>query len=551
MLFWVPLLCAATGHAKTKALLRGRGYPIDSPNATWLPVEDEVDMSLADTRDAIETAKADLATTKSFCNGDNHGHCKRQVERMSARLDRLIAAEKQLRDKDEAAKKVEDGVKEDAETVIDLENQVSGLHAVKKFAQLSKEDFDRQEKRLDTASEEYAKKIDDAQIKIDQLKLDLKRARRLHYGAEQKSLNEIAKAKSIEKGVETTDLYADTALARAIKKERVAEGLYARADAIRDHAEKMMVLHHDEKKSEVKEVMYGTAHRLITDEDVGIVNFGHMSDFGGNLPHDDPCKKTKKVKKPIKEEDDEAIPPKDDEWENISEKPSAPAAETDAPATTTTTSTTTVAPTTTVATTTTQYNQNTDVGSNDGEGMKVVEMKDANDNADNWVALHHHGRSKVTVSGGKATKMLNPHKHSNDKPATQPVPAVPTMSEPKTVEPKKEPEVEVLNADDDLPQPLADDESSGAEEKIAATTTDSAIHEESSAADANANIPSEADSQLGQDAQVAQLASEDENADVDDSAEAAQADVDMDSANMDLAEQQFAEAKEAEDALMS
>merc|ERR550537_1753149 len=128
--------------------------------------------------------------------------------------------------------------------------------------------------------------MDQSQSQIDALREDLKRARRVHYDAEQKSLDLIAKAKGIERGVETTDLYADAEFARAVRKQHVAEGLYARADAIREHAEKMMILHHDENKSEVKEVMYGTAHRFITEDDVGIVNFGHMSDFGGNLPHE-------------------------------------------------------------------------------------------------------------------------------------------------------------------------------------------------------------------------------------------------------------------------
>jgi uncharacterized protein YukE len=559
--FWGLPLCVTARHAKSSGL-RGRGYPLDSPNATWLPVEDEVDESLADTKDGIEETKTKLAYVKEYCNGKNHGRCKDQVERMSARLSRLIAAEKQLRAKDASAPKVEDGVRTVSETVYELENQVDGLHAVKKFAELSKADFDNQYKRLSQASDEYQKKMDQAQSQIDSLEEDLKRSRRLHYDAEQRSLNLIAKAKGIERGVDTTDLYADAEFAKAVRKQHVAEMLYARADAIREHAEKMMILHHDENKSEVKEVMYGTAHRLIT-EDQGIVNFGHMSDFGGELPHEKgkPCRKVTKVKK------DKKAPwiRKEDDDDDQSENPNAPAFEPVEPEETTTTTTPEPVETTTTFTTTTRFTTTTmmttttdepepaaqvvvdspnDNGGN-GDGWEEVEIKDANDHADQWVALHHHQSSKKTVTNANAAKhrMIN---HGHQKKVSEPKARV--VAPEKPIEIKKAPEAQKPYADDDdEPQPVEDDESGGDDEAIDEVVMPSV---EEPAAPVVTTTVAAASAPSSQADPLDALASEDNNAEVDeDSAELAEAEDDDDASNMDEAERQFRDAEEAEKAL--
>lgn len=519
----VLLLHVEARHAKSSGL-RGRGYPLDSPDATWLPVEDEVDESLADTKDEIETAEKELAYVKEYCNGKNHGRCKRQVERMSARLERLIAAEKSLRKKDESAKKVEDGVRNMSLTVVDQENQVDGLHAVKKFAELSKADFDNQYKRLTQASEEYQNKMDQAQSQINALKKDLTRARRLHYDAEQRSLDLIAKAKGIERGVETPDLFADAEFARAVRKQHVAEGLYARADSIREHAEKMMILHHDENKSEVKEVMYGTAHRLVT-EDQGIVNFGHMSDFGGELPHENekgkPCKKVKKVKE---EEDDD-----DQEEENPNapadeDNPNAPAAEPVEPAAEV------------VVDSPKEESNNINVNAND---WKEVEMKDANTHKEQWVALPHHKRSKKTVTPAGKQRMVN---RGQQKQSSEPkAPAVPAQ---KPIEIKKQPEAKKPTIDndysDDEPQPVEDDESGGADGDIGEADMPAVEVPTTTVTTTTTTIADSLDS----------LAAEDSSTDLDeDSPEVAEADVDDDTVNMNEAERQFKEAEEAERAL--
>lgn len=565
--FWVPLLCSATRHAKSSGL-RGRGYPLDSPatDATWLPVEEEVDESLADTKDEIGTAKKELAYVKDYCNGKNHGRCKKEVERMSARLDRLIAAEKQLRAKESNATKVEDGVRNVSESVVELESQVDSLHAVKKFAELSKADFDNQYERLSQASDEYQKKMDGAQSQIDALKEDLKRSRRSHYDAEQVSLNLIAKAKGIERGVETTDLFADAQFAKAVRKQRVAETLYARADAIREHAEKMMVLHHNENKSEVKEVMYGTAHRLIT-EDQGIVNFGHMSDFGGELPHEDkkgkPCKKVKKVK----EDEDEDV---DDQADD---NPNAPAEEDNSNAPASEDSSEEVMPAAEVVVNSPSEDQSI---STKADGWKEVEMKDANTHQDQWVALHHHHSSKKQVkhTGSAKKRMVN---HGNQKKVSEP--KAPAVASPKAderfekvnqlwyqarleekqrlekirkakAEAKTEQQAEVPEApkplviDDDEPQPVEDDESGGDDEAIDAVLTPSAEEQSTTVVTttvAAVSVGTQADS-------LNAIASEDSSID-EDSPEFAEDEVADDTSNMDEAERQFKEAEEAEKAL--
>lgn len=522
--FWVPLLCVAA--RKSSGLLRG--YPLDSPNATWLPVEDEVDESLADTKDEIETAKKQLAYVKEYCNGKNHGRCKKQVERMSARLDRLIAAEKKLREKDKSAEKVEDNVRNSSETVVELEDQVNGLHAVKKFAELSKKDFDNQEKRLGEASDEYTKKIEQAQSQIDFLKQDLKRARRVHYDAEQKSLDTIAKAKGIERGVETTDLFADTEFARAVRKQRIAERLYARADAIREHAEKMIILHHDENKSEVKEVMYGTAHRMIT-QNQDIVNFGHMSDFGGELPHlgTRPCKKSFKKQKSKEQKDEEAEEEEEESNPNAPGGDSQPAAEVK------------IEPS----------QETSGVVNTNGEEWEEVDMPKANDHAEQWVAFPHHQSSKQTVTdkGYAKTRMVNDGQY---KKPTERKPA-PVVVE-KTIEPRKELQAATSTEDDDEPQIIDDDTGSDNEiNEIAAadgpvvqeTSTTVVTTTKPAAPVVDASVPAQADP-------MEALASDDSSADIDeDSPESAEAEVDEDSANMDEAEQQFKEAEEAENAL--
>lgn len=556
MSLWTPLLCVAITRGKSSGGLRGRGYPLDSPNATWLPVEDEVDESLADTKDEIETAEKELKYIKQYCNGKNHGRCKRQVEKMSARLERLIAAEKQLREKDESAKKVEADVKTNAESVIELEDQVNGLHAVKKFAELSKQDFDSQEQRLAEASVEYTKKIEQAQRQINGLKLDLKRARRLHYDAEQESLDLIAKAKGIERGVETTDLYADTEFARAVRKQRVAEGLYTRADAIREHAEKMIILHHDENKSEVKEVMYGVPHRPFITEDQGIVNFGHMSDFGGELPHEDkkkPCKKLK-VKKEKKEEDDSDeqeessnapadaednpnAPLSDIAPDIVDENPNAPAdavekekEKKDG-----------TQPAAEVVVDPPQEEVNVNANS---DGWKEVEMKDANTHADQWVALPHHKRSTKTITRTNHANsgQMNPVQHGK---VTQPKTAAGDTDE-QPVEFKKSPEAaqhmayddDEDNENEDELQAVEDDEAGGSDEAdtLVVEPTTTAV----TTTVATVSAPVHADT-------IDALASEDGAADVDeDSSETAQAEVDEDTVNMDEAERQFKEAEAAE-----
>lgn len=293
--FVLPLYMLVVGGGARNVARRIRGAPAPAPApepekvappeeiAAWIPVEDEVDEAMTDTRQDVASVKEQLAHLKKHCDCKRYVKCNQRIEMMSARLARLLAAEKQLGDKEEAADKIEDGAQKSAESVLELEEQVSSLHAVKKFAELSKQDVDSQAKHLAEQSEEYSRKMEEAGHRITELRQELERAREERAAAEKRSLDFIAEAKGVERGVNTTDLYAESEFANAVKKQQIAEDLYNRADAIRAHAEKMMVLHHDENRTEVKRVMYGTANRMLkSDQDID--SWGRMSDFGGRLP---------------------------------------------------------------------------------------------------------------------------------------------------------------------------------------------------------------------------------------------------------------------------
>lgn len=266
---------AFSGAAAAAAVVDGRA---DSVFAAGHGVE----RSLAAVGSEIKVTQQRLDHMKRYCDQLSRA-CEVELRRTSARLARLMEAEAQLRQREAAEREVYERVKTSDEAVAKLQDEVAGLHVFKKFAQLSKEDVDKKAQKMADVSTEYGRRIVEAQKRAAQLKKTLEEDRRDQDETEARAVAFIAEAKGIERAVNSTDLYADAELTKAVRRQHTAESLYLRAQALRKRAQETVSSDHDENSTEVQQVLREPT-RILLHDDHRLGSWGRAGDFGGRLP---------------------------------------------------------------------------------------------------------------------------------------------------------------------------------------------------------------------------------------------------------------------------